>query len=127
MIVRLNGVRGAVNGAGIASPLRARLIHDGSTPTVPGNREASRHGVARRDRAPPTASSRAPDPPAVSSTSSSSSSGSSGERVHSCDSMFAPVTPSTVEWCILAKTATRPSGSPSMTYICHSGMDRSIG
>ncbi len=41
--------------------------------------------------------------------------------------MLAPVTPSTVEWCILAKTATPPSASPSMTYICHNGMDRSIG
>ena len=127
VIVRLNGVRGAVNGAGMASPLRARLIHEGSTPSVPGSSVASRHGVASRDRAPPTASSIAPDPPADSATRASSSSGSSGVRVHSCESMLAPVTPSTVEWCILAKTATRPSGRPSMTYICHSGIDRSIG
>ncbi len=83
VIVRLNGVRGAVNGAGMASPLRARLIHDGSTPRVPGSRDASRHGVASRDRAPPTASSSAPEPPAVSSTNSRSSDGSSGVRVHS--------------------------------------------
>ena len=108
MIVPLNGVRGAVNGAGMARPLRARLIQDGSTPSVPGSSEASRHGVARRESAPPTASSRAPEPPAVSFTSSSSSVGSSGVSVHSCDIMLAPVTPSTVEWCILAKTATRP-------------------
>ena len=127
MIVRLNGVRGAVNGAGMASPLRAREIHSGSTPSVPGRSEASRHGVARRDSAPPTASSSAPDPPAVSLTRSGSSAGSSGVSVHSWDIMLAPVTPSTVEWCILAKQATRPSGSPSMRYICQSGMDRSMG
>ena len=127
VIVRLNGVRGAVNGAGIANPLRARLIQDGSTPRVPGSREASRHGVARRESAPPTASSSAPEPPAVSLTRSASSAGSSGVSVHSCDIILAPVTPSTVEWCILANTATRPSDRPSMTYICHSGIERSIG
>ena len=126
-MVRLNGVRGAVNGAGIARPFRARLIQDGRTPSVPGSSDASRHGVARRDRAPPTASSSAPEPPAVSLTRSSSSAGSSGVSVHSCDIMLAPVTPSTVEWCILANTATCPLGSPSITYICHSGNDRSIG
>lgn len=112
VMVRLNGVRGAVNGAGMARPLRALLIHEGRTPSVPGNSEARRHGVASRDNAPPTASSRAPEPPAVSCTSSWSRDGSSGVSEHSWDIMLAPVTPSTVEWCILANTANRPSAAP---------------
>ena len=35
--------------------------------------------------------------------------------------------PSTVAWCILENTAIRPSASPSMTHISHSGRDRSSG
>ena len=41
--------------------------------------------------------------------------------------MFAPETPSIVEWCIFIRIATGPSANPSITHISHRGRSRRRG
>ncbi len=110
MIVPLNDVRGAENGAAIAVPARAR-------PTV---RVISWvDGATRRTALSGRVTCRAPPRPSSSTLprlvpggllSAAGTIGSaSGSRLHRCEIRLAPETPSTVAWCIFENTTILPS------------------
>ena len=132
VMVPLNDVRGAVSGAAIAVPARAR-------PTVwamPLTDGTSALGIVERpgERGDDAAAEQLGAAGLVAERldlASSASGGASGSIEVRCEMRLAPETPSTVAWCILENTAirSRPSSStyPSMTHISHSGRDRSSG
>ena len=111
-MVPLNDVRGAVSGAAIAVPSRARPM----VPTTPFTVGASRAKVWK-GRVPlvitarPSSSARRGSCGQAFFSCPAPIGAASGSRLHRCDMRLAPETPSTVAWCIFWNTATssRPS------------------
>src|SRR5688500_3786837 len=99
-MVPLNDVRGAVSGAAIARPSRARLTVSERVRTVGATILASCHGLAIVDTTPRPTSSRSDGTrcdAAAPGASAESSGGASGSRLHRNEIMFDPETPSTEE------------------------------
>jgi hypothetical protein len=128
VISALNGVVGALNGAAIAVPLRARFTVLTTVDTVAGNARARLSGRDRNLTRPPAAMSSwvaSPGP------ATGSGGGESGSVLHSCVSRFVALTPSTAAWCTLIIRATGPPScgsvppTPSITHISHIGLLRS--
>ena len=130
VMVPLNDVRGAVSGAAIAVPSRARPM----VPTTPFTVGASRPNVWNGRVVLVTSarpnSSRWPGSCGHAFFSSWAPSGSaSGSRLHRCEIRLAPETPSTVAWCIFWKTAirSRPSSSRSIVALDHPHLPQRAG
>ncbi len=112
VIVPLNDVRGAVSGAAIAVPERARPMVPTTPFTVGASSPTVWNGrVPLVSTARPSSSAR-PGSCGHDFSSPAPSGSPSGSRLHRCETRLAPETPSTVAWCIFEKTATRsrPSG-----------------
>ena len=107
VMVPLNEVRGAVNGAGIAAP-RAGAVdpvrqYAGRVRQQPreldrplGDADAGRRRTMSRSRGRRSGASLRPR---------LAIGGAPGSRLHSSETRLAPLTPSTVAWCILVITA----------------------
>ncbi len=120
MMVPLKEVRGAVSGAGIAVPSRARPMVLATPLTVGPMTFASATGLCRLVTTPRASSSVSPGVREASwPFGAVSSGGASASREHMKEIALAPDTPSTVQWCILVKTTRRSSPDsvrkPSMT------------
>ena len=126
VMVPLNDVRGAVRGAAIAVPARARPTVRATIWAEGATRRTALRGRVTKLSTPRPKSSAWPGSWPVGCGAAASIGGASGSRLHRCEIRLAPDTPSTVAWCILEKTTTW-SPYPSITHISHSGRERSNG
>ncbi len=108
-MVALNDVRGAVSGAGIAVPSRARPMVLATPLTVGPTTLARATGLYRLVATPRASSSASPGARGGSPSGGVSSGGASASSEHMNEIALAPETPSTVQWCILVNTTMRSS------------------